>query len=213
MGLLDIFKKKEQTKPTLTETQLIEIIKREYQTLQNEDCKKIVETLKEVCQLDGANINDIKLITIGQDSIVLESNNKILKITTLDYQTMSLTLYVSNSKNIEKPNIERPISVNKKKFTILSFNKLNTDKIKDIDVLEMYSKLREDGYLWYDPLKTNIGRDEFGNLLLFDYGQLIYIKDKDESIVKQELKSHKEMFKEFDEFYEKTHKQINEKTR
>ena len=78
MGLLDIFKKKEQTKPTLTETQLIEIIKREYQTLQNEDCKKIVETLKEVCQLDGANINDIKLITIGQDSIVLESNNKIL---------------------------------------------------------------------------------------------------------------------------------------
>ena len=213
MSLLDIFKKKEQPKPSLTQEQIIKIIETEYPDFQNEDYKKILETLKEVCALDNVNINDLKLVTIGQDSIVLEASNKIFKITNLDYQTMSLALYVSNSNHIEKPNIEKPILVNNAKIAILSFNKLKTDKIRDFDVLDMYSKLREDGYLWYDPLKTNIGKDENGNLLLFDYGQLIYIKDKDQDFITQELNSHRKLFKEFDEYYRKAHEEVNTRTK
>ena len=58
------------------------------------------------------------------------------------------------------------------------------------DVMEVYCHLRDDGYLWSDTKEGNIGRDKNGNLKLFDYGELIYIRDLPPYNQQKEIKSH-----------------------
>ena len=68
----------------------------------------------------------------------------------------------------------------------------------------MNYKLRKSGYLWYDPKIENLGKDEFGNLLLLDYGQIIYINNMTQEEQNKELETHKKMFPELNTSYERS---------
>ena len=73
---------------------------------------------------------------------------------------------------------------------ILELKKLSFDGLTESDVLDTYTKLRDDGYLWYDIKKENLGKDENGNVYLIDYGELRYINDMPKFLKDKELQSH-----------------------
>lgn len=203
MKLFSIFKKKE-IKP-LSFDEIMEILISEYKryNFDSTDYSMIVTSLMNLCLQENVNNEQLSLVRVGQDAIVLESNDKIFKITTLDYQTSSLSMYVSGSDNILKPNYENPLILKNRKISVLSFEKLDTKKITESDVYDMSVKLRDEGYLWYDPLPTNLGRNKDGKLLLLDYGQIVSLQDKDEFFVQKELEVYANMFPKYDEFYKR----------
>ena len=145
------------------------------------------------CKLHNINVEKIKPISSGESSIVFEVDNQILKVSFIDYDNHeSLKEYVSKSSAILQPNFEYIVDLNKYyKAKILGMKKLLTDEITEEDVYKTYSKLKEDGYLWYDTKKENLGKDENGNCYLIDYGELIYINDLDEYHREKELESHR----------------------
>lgn len=124
---------------------------------------------------------------------------------------MSLKEYVSYNNNILQPNFEI-INDKVKKYgcnaKFIGLKKLSIKEITNQDVLSMYVKLRDDGYLWYDTKLENVGKDENDNLFLIDYGELIYINDLDEYNKNIQLTCHKNKKKELYEYYLNLQEQI-----
>lgn len=204
MGIIDYFRKKNSKKEEiLTPDRIKNILYGEYKIykLTDDDYNCLLEMIFKVCILKNCLLEDFKLLKCGQDSITFEVNDSIVKVTTCFYNTKLLSDYVSHSKFILKPNIELSCVIDNKVFTVLEFDKLNVKNIKNSDVFIMYIHLREDGYLWYDPRKSNLGKDSEGGLFLIDYGQLVYINDKDNAFIQNELSAHRQAFPEFDEAY------------
>jgi hypothetical protein len=207
MGIISrLFKKNEELNKTLTQDEILEILIKNYNQhgFDSNDYAMIIRKLNDACISCGSTIDSISLVHIGQDAIILECNNIIIKITNLDYGTNTLTEYIGHSNNILKPITEQKIEIKERKVTVLTQVKLNTEKIKPSDSFEIYCKLRDDGYLWYDQKKENLGKDENGNLLLFDYGQLTYIKNMEPYLQERELDTHKNMFPELNKSYEQS---------
>lgn len=151
------------------------------------------------------DINSITKISNGESSISFEINDEIIKITFMQYKNhISLKEYVSHSESILQPNFEL-VNDNVKwyrssaKFIILK--KLNLKGITNNDILSLYVKLRNDGYLWYDTKIENVGKDENGNILLLDYGELIYINDLDEYNKSLQLEYHRNKKRELYDYY------------
>ena len=165
----------------------------------------VIEDVKKICTMLGSSIENAKLIRTGQDACVLECNGKIIKITRIFYDNMILSQYVSRSDAIIKPLFEK---INVVKYhnidmlvTVHMFDKLDTKKITLYDTEQMYIQLREDGYIWSDPRPENLGRDEAGKIKLIDYGQIIYINDKDEYFKRKEIEANENMFPNFARVY------------
>lgn len=203
MGLFDFFNKKKNVEPLLNYDRVKDILIKQYSdyNLSDEDYCILLERFAYVLGLKEVSIENYRLLKCGQDAIVFEGDDSIVKITTCFYNTMTLTDYVSNSDFILKPNIEVNCDINNRVFTVLEFDKLDVNSIKRSDVISMYCHLRDDGYLWYDPRCSNLGKDKDGKVYLIDYGQIVYIYDKDYSFVQNELSVHKNMFSDFDEVY------------
>ena len=79
--------------------------------------------------------------------------------------------------------------------------KLNTTGITNNDIINLYVKLRNDGYLWYDTKIDNVGKDENGNILLLDYGELININNLDEYNTKLQLEYHRNKKRALYDYY------------
>lgn len=158
------------------------------------------------------NINNITKVSNGESSIVFEIRNEIIKLTFIEYKNYkSLKEYVSYSESILQPNYEL---INDKvklygssaKFLILK--KLDLKGITNDDILSLYIKLRNDGYLWYDTKIENVGKDEKGNLFLIDYGELIYINNLDEYNKKFQLEYHMNKKRDLCIYYSNLQEQI-----
>lgn len=166
---------------------------------------EIALNVEEVCKMVGGTINNAKLITVGQDSCVIECNGKIIKITGLFYDDMLLSEYVSRCDSIIVPLYEKNFCANVYDMnlfvTVLLFDKLDTKKVSWYETEQMYIKLREAGYIWSDPRPENIGRDENGQLKLIDYGQIIYINDKSEYFRKKEIEVNENRYPTFARAY------------
>lgn len=166
---------------------------------------EIVLNVEEACKMAGGTFDNAKLIKVGQDSCVIECNNKIIKITGLFYDDMFLSEYVSRCDSIISPLYEKNVGVNVYDtnlfVTVLLFDKLDTKKITWYETEQMYIKLREAGYIWSDPRPENIGRDENGQIKLIDYGQIVYIKDKSEYFSKKEIEVNENRYPTFARAY------------
>ena len=81
--------------------------------------------------------------------------------------------------------------------TVHMFDKLDTKNITIYDTEQMYIQLREDGYIWSDPRPENLGRDETGKIKLIDYGQIVYINDKDEYYKRKEIEANENRYPNF----------------
>lgn len=209
-----ILKKPEQVKP-LTDREILEILINRYNYcgLTIVDYTDIMEKIGSACMDCGGTMRNIRLSHIGKDAIVFECENEIIKLTTLDFGTNKLSGHIANCDAILRLNTEYCLDIKGKnkdvKITILTEKKLNTENITQADVYDVYLKLREDGYLWNDPRKENLGRNEYGKVLLFDYGQVIYINSLEPEQKEFELNKHRNMFPTLDEAYEQ-YKEYNE---
>jgi len=205
MGVLNFFKKKDDSSNYMNEDKLIDILFKRYNCYNfgSEEYNIILDKLKCVCEMKGFSINDLVFIENGQDSIVFSCNDSIIKICNLFYNTTTLTEYVSNCAFILKPNIEECLFVKDRFFSFMEFPKLNTNKINNSDVVRMSCKLRDNGYLWHDPRPSNLGKDNEGRIFLIDYGQLIYINDLDYVQYQIQLNSYKNKFPDLDNAYSK----------
>lgn len=203
----NIIKKQEPGKP-LTDREILEILINRYNYcgLTIENYTEIMEKIENACIDCGGTIKSIKLVHIGQDALVFECEGEIIKLITLDYGTNKLSSHIANCDAILRLNSEYCLNIKGKsqnvKITILTEKRLNTENITQADVYDMYFKLRDDGYIWNDPRKENLGRNELGKLLLFDYGQIIYINALDPHQKEYELNNHKSKFPALDEAYE-----------
>lgn len=210
----NIIKKQEPVKP-LTDGEILEILIQKYNQygLTIVDYTDIMGKLGSACVDCGGTIKNIKLVHNGQDALVFECEGEIIKLITLDYGANKLSSHIANCDAILRLNSEYCLDIKGKnqnvKITILTEKRLNTENITQADVYDMYFKLRDDGYLWNDPRKENLGRNELGKLLLFDYGQIIYINALDPHQKEHELNNHKSKFPALDEAYNQ-YKEYNE---
>ncbi len=178
------------------------------QRFSNLDITKIdilMSALEKICEKNNSNLTDLNFVDYGESSIVFELNNQIIKVTFNEYDRHpSMKEYVSHSSKILQPMFEQIIDDVKLygySAKIIGFKKLSLNNISNEDVLKMYVDLRDDGYLWYDTKKENIGKDENGVCYLLDYGELIYIKDLDVYNMNRELETHKIVKSELDSYY------------
>ena len=133
------------------------------------------------------------------------------------YDTISN--YISHSSAILKPKFEMKVNTGDVNYpTILGLKKLIIGTVTQKERDEVYIKLREDGYLFNDANKLeNFGKDEYGNVYLIDYGELIYIKDEKklnnpeifyrkqyEKFIERELKYHINYCSKLNSIYEKS---------
>ena len=88
-----LFKKQEQAIQPLTQDEILEILITNYKSynFESEDYATIIKKLNEACTNCGGTIDNISLVHIGQDAIIFECNNTIIKITNLNYGTNTLT--------------------------------------------------------------------------------------------------------------------------
>lgn len=170
---------------------LTKAIMNRFRYLSYEETEKIINCVNDICIKN--NCYNFKIASKREGSVVLSLNNKVIKITNRQYDYYKyLTEYVSNSRSILQPDSEAIVELVDLPYNmkILELEKLNTKGITYNDVMEIYFKLREDGYLWYDTRKENLGKDKNGNILLFNYGELININDLNYYDKKKKLNAH-----------------------
>lgn len=199
---------------------LVELLKKQFYIFKLSDddvnylYKEFINTINEL----NIDINNLKIAGEGESSLVFDDGNQVIKICFTEYYGhCSLKEYVSHSESILQPTYEKLIKL--KDYTsrtgytakIILTEKLSLDNVTNQDLLDVYVKLRDDGYLWYDTSLRNIGKDKNGKALLLDYGELIYINDMDEYQKNNELISHKMRNKILDKYYEsiKSNKNIS----
>ena len=208
MNFISKLTKKQEPVKTLTDEEILEILIKKYNQycLTIENYTEIIEKIRSACMECGGTIRSIKLVHDGQDALVFECEGEIIKLITLNYGTNKLSNHIANCDAILRLNTEYCLDLKGKnqnvKMTILTEKKLSKENITQADVYDVYFKLREDGYIWNNPRKENLGRNEYGKVLLFDYGQLIYINSLDPHQKEYELNKHREMFPTLDEAYE-----------
>ena len=150
------------------------------------------------------SLDQLKLIGNGESSFIFEYDGQIIKLSTMSYDNYStLTDYVKESTHILKPIDEVTVNLGNYNASILFQEKLDLSNITEQDVTDMALALREDGYLWYDLKKENIGKDMNGNLFLIDYGELININNMSDYKKESELKTYQKMYPLLDEAYKK----------
>lgn len=178
------------------------------QQFSNLDITKIdilINELKKLCEEKNFNLSNLSFVGYGESSIVFELNDQIIKVTFNEYDRHpSMKEYVSHSSKILQPMFEHIIEEVKLygySAKIIGLKKLSLKDISDEDVLKMYVDLRDDGYLWYDTKKKNIGKDENGVCYLLDYGELIYINDLDAYNLNKELETHRIVKSKLDAYY------------
>lgn len=172
-----------------------------YYRLTDEDKEKIVEELLIFCKENNIDTNNLEFISAGESSICYQADGLIVKVCFIDYH-VSLTEYVKHSNVILKPLVEKVVNVSKfHNPHLLITKKLDTTNITDRDVFNVYCDLRNAGYLWRDTRACNLGRDESGDVLLFDYGELISIREMTNQERAREIRTHETIKPDYAEAY------------
>ena len=147
---------------------LMEIIstKFDYQYFEKE---KILPYLKriiyELCNNEKVNYHDIKYVGGGDFSSCFKIGCKYFKI-----GNKRRTFYIKNNKRFLQPLRREEIkSLDNKFMFCLEINEeVDTKNNTDEDVYRIYKELRNQGIVWTDPKKANLGRLLKDNKVYFD---------------------------------------------
>ena len=197
MNIRNIFKKNN----TLTVEQIYDLLEQTYNKygISRQDYKKIIINLDKICDLSFCPMENLKLIKIENEEIIFEENEKVIKIVPNFDEKM---YYYSSS--IQRPNMGQEQKIGDINITVLAYNKLNKENITDQDLIKMYIRLRNDGYLWNNPKIESLGRDKENRLKLTTTNKLLYLNDKPAYEVVEELEKHEQNLKAFDDAYKQS---------
>lgn len=139
---------------------------------------EIKSKLKKFLIRKEINASDLKLLTIEKNYVLYDYKDTIIEIIYVDdCRFSSISEYVKNSNYILKPLDETLIKMDSINLRVLCLPKLYSDDITNDDEIDIYCKLRDDGYLWEDVRKENLVRDKDGHVLLANYNKLTYINN------------------------------------
>lgn len=150
--------------------------------------KQVVE---ELLENEKANYHDIEYLDSGFYSNVYKIGDKVLKI-----GSERKAFNIPNNKYFLKPiyrqNI-RSLDSNCVLFCIEITECVNTDNITEEDVYTVYKELRDQGLVWVDCKRSNLGRLKKDNRIYFDGITQVsknstgYLDDNNEVLKKGEL--------------------------
>lgn len=197
MNIINIFKR---TK-SITVEQIYTLLKQAYNkyNISKEDYKKIIINLDKICDLSNCPIERLKYIKTQDEEIFFEENDKIIKIVPNFKEEL---FYYSPS--IQRPNMGQELKTENINITVLAYNKLNSENITEQDLIKIYIKLRNEGYLWNNPKIESLGRDKDNRLKLTSVNNLLYLNDKPAYEVVEELEKHERNLKTFDDAYKQS---------
>lgn len=149
------------------------------------------QVVDELLEHENANYHDIEYLDSGFYSNVYKIGDKVLKI-----GSERKAFNISNSRYFLKPiyrqNV-RSLDAKKVLFCIEITECVNTDNITEEDVYTVYKELRDQGLIWTDCKRSNLGRLKKDNRIYFDGITKVsknstgYLDDNNEVLKKGEL--------------------------
>ncbi len=137
------------------------------------------------------NISNLTLIQKKENCLIYDYGNIIIEIICMENcKHCSIKDYVKNSNYILQPLDETLIKIDSKSLRVLYLPKLYPTNITNDDVIDLYCKLRDDGYLCDDIKKEDFVCDENGNILLDNYDKLIYVGDLPMNVYQSYIEDH-----------------------
>lgn len=120
--------------------------------------------VSELCNYEKVNLFDIKFLGFGSTSSIFQIGNKIFKI-----GSERVTFNVENNKRFLKPLYRDYVCDDKDNFVfcVEITEAVSTKDINEQDVYNLYKELRDNGFIWIDYSKDNIGRLVRDNKIYF----------------------------------------------
>lgn len=126
----------------------------------------------EIANNENVDISDIEYIATGAFTDVYKLGNKVIK-----FGKNRLTDKIPYHKRILQPLIRRKVSSGINDLYIEISEYLQTDNsITDDDAYLIYKELRNDGIIWIDAKRENLGRLEKNNIAHFN--EPLYVKNE-----------------------------------
>ena len=126
----------------------------------------------EIANNENVDISDIEYIATGTSTNVYKLGNKVIK-----FGKNRLTDKIPYNKRIMQPLIRRNISSDINDLYIEISEYVQTDNsITDDDAYLIYKELRNDGIIWIDAKRENLGRLEKNNIAHFN--EPLYVKNE-----------------------------------
>lgn len=126
----------------------------------------------EIANNENVDISDIEYIATGTFTDVYKLGNKVIK-----FEKNRLTDKIPYHKRILQPLIRRKVSSGINDLYIEISEYVQTDNsITDDDAYLIYKELRNDGIIWIDAKRENLGRLEKDNIAHFN--EPLYVKNE-----------------------------------
>ena len=150
---------------------------------------------EEIAENEKTDMSEIEYIDRGGYSTVAKLGNKVIKI-----GHKRLTYEIPYHRRLLQPLIRRKILPQKSnpyhdEDLIIEIQEyIKPDKsITDDDVYLVYKELREDGIIWVDAKKENLGRLEKENII--HYSEPLYVDDESLGFIPETIKKRKPLQK------------------
>lgn len=155
--------------------------------LDNNLVQALTMIFEEIAQNEMADVSDVEYIGRGNYSNVYKLGNKVIKL-----GVRRLTNKIPYHKRILQPLLRRKIR-NKDLYIEISEYVERDTSITDEDAYSIYKELRDDGIIWLDAKKENVGRLRKNNIIHFK--EPLYVEKKSIGYIKETLKEEEPLNK------------------
>ena len=142
---------------------------------------------EEIAQNEMVDVSDVEYIGRGDYSNVYKLGNKVIKL-----GVMRLTNKIPYHRRILQPLLRRKIKNKDLYIEIAEYVERDTS-ITDEDAYSIYKELRDDGIIWLDAKKENVGRLKKNNIIHFK--EPLYVEKESIGYIKEPLKEEEPLNK------------------
>jgi hypothetical protein len=190
---LDLLKKlKEVNSNKFNEIQysiICKIIGIKPQLLDSNTLRGLTIIVNEVAQNENVDISKLEYIGKGSLADVYKLGNKVIK-----FGENRLTDKIPYHKRILQPLVRRRVYHGYKDLYVEIAEYIKTDnEITDEDAYAIYKELREDGIIWLDAKRENLGRLEKDNIAHFN--EQICVKNETVGYIPETIKKEEPLHK------------------
>lgn len=151
---------------------IAKMIRARSETLDSKILLGISEIVDEIANNEKVDLSDLEYVGKGSIAYVYRLGNKVIK-----FGNTRITEKIPYHKRILQPLIRRKIQTKPKDIYIEITEYLEKDdKITDIDAYNIYKELRNDGIIWVDAKRENLGRLKTNNEINFN--ENLNVKDE-----------------------------------
>lgn len=155
--------------------------------LDNNLVQALTMIFEEIAQNEMADVSDIEYIGKGDHSNVYKLGNKVIKL-----GERRLTNKIPYHRRILQPLLRRKIK-NKDLYIEISEYVESDISITDEDAYLIYKELRNDGIIWLDAKRENLGRLKKDNVIHFK--EPLYVKKESVGYIEETIKEEEPLHK------------------